>query len=210
MICMENVSGGLDTLKVRVEQTKFEDITPGLKARVSCEMVKDALNNKKITPEAASNFASSLIYEPIVPVTIGIPDRKLFPIEQIIEARPLIIQQMREQAKNDGIDFDVVCLERSKKATQVLSKLERDYTKSHEQIAANFGPFAGYLSGDQISEETQRNLQTLNFARQAFSGTEQVPDDDNVIERFVQTDLPNVYFGKDLLSFIENQSLNSQ
>jgi len=64
-------SGETSSLKTEVKNLPYEKITPDLRVRLAVEMVKDAVNTGKLTPDAAQEFAKSLIEDCSVPLTIG-------------------------------------------------------------------------------------------------------------------------------------------
>lgn len=190
------------SLKARVESLPYGEIKPDLRARLSVEMVKDAINLKKVTPEAAKQFAASLIEDCGVPVMIGTPETKVFPIEDIIKARPLVVENMKDAARSEGINYEEAVGTRRRMAEEAVMVFEKEYERQNQK----YGLFAQYLSPKQRSEEAESQVARITVAKQILqgSGTDQIKTDDESMLDFIQIDVSNTYFGQELQSWLSN------
>lgn len=190
-------------LKARVEALPDDEIKPDLKVVLSVEMVKDAVNTKKITLEAAKQFAFSLMEDCSIPVVIGTSEKKVFPIEDIINARPFIVENLKDTARNEGVDYERAAEMRRQKAEEVIEGFMKEYGRQNQK----FGPFAQYLSFKQRSDEAKLQGERLKAAKQVLQGGEvgDIKTDDESVSRFIQTEVSNVFFGKELQNWLNNR-----
>lgn len=194
-----------DRQKSSTESTPYQEVTPGKKAELATTMTKEAVDNGKITSESAEKFADSMINDCIVPVTIGTPENPIFPTETIVETRPLIVKGVRDAATQEGIDFDSKCSERKRLAEKTIAVLEKEYGRQNKK----FGPFSQWLTSEQRQKEASQEAQRKAIARQILEGNDeivQLDSNDESGKNFFNTDVPNVYFGKELKSWLESHS----
>jgi hypothetical protein len=191
------------SLKARVEALPYEEIKPDLRARLSVEMVKDAVNAGNVTPEAAQGYATSLIQDCSVPVVIGTSEVKVYPIESIIQSRPFVVANLKDAANKQGIDYEKVSDMRRHKAEDAVLVLEQEFARQNQK----YDSFAQYLSFEQRTGEMGLQAERMAATRQVLQGgvSDGVKTDDESVSLFMQTDVANVYFGQELQSWLNSR-----
>src|SRR3990167_9260870 len=87
-------------------------------------------------------FAQSLQDHCVVPVTIGTSEIRVFPIDVIVDARPLIVSSVVEAAKRVSSDYNSMVNLRREKAMKVITAMEKEIDRQ----ADLYGPFAQFLT----------------------------------------------------------------
>jgi len=190
-------------LKSQIESLPYKEIKPGLRARLSVEMVKDAINLNKIVPEKAKEFADSLIIHCSIPVVIGTPEKKVSPVEDIVIARPFVVSSVKNSARRKGIDYESNTNIRRGMAWKVITTLEKEYKRQNKK----YGPFAKYLSNENRNQEMTLEAERLSATRQVLQARESnnVTLDNEFVSRLIETDACNVFFGEELLKWLKSR-----
>jgi hypothetical protein len=189
-----------------VASQKPEDVEFFTRAMVSVELAKDALEKGNISVQDAKQYADSLINYNAVPVVIGTPECKMFPVELIMRARPAIVESYKKAALAEGIALPQECLELAGKAQGIMDLLEM----GSNWLKNKYGPFPIHPQ-DAISEILSV-IKAKGQARQILTGqTEQNPIVDKAIDSFIKLNFSNVFAGQELNKFIQqNYTLPSK
>ncbi|HTK03311.1 MAG TPA: hypothetical protein VL401_00905 [Alphaproteobacteria bacterium] len=182
-----------------VTSKKPEEVSPLTRAFIAVEMAKDAIDSGKITPQEGLSFADSLMDYNGVPVVIGTPECKIFPIELIIKARPVIVDSFRNAARLEGIDLDSLCDKLRSKAQGVSDLLEINY----ESISRSYSPFQ--LSINDIQKEAIAKSQSKAAVEELLSGQPN-PQDKQTTEAanaFIKLNFANFIAGQELSTFVK-------
>ena len=99
----------LQKLIDEVNSKENNQVSTLTKALLTTELAKEALNSNKITLQECIDFANSLIDYNAVPVIIGTPEKKIFPVEIIIKSRPAMIENTRKFVARAGVNLDQKC-----------------------------------------------------------------------------------------------------
>jgi len=204
---MENKEGArlsnLEKLRSKVESLPWEEVTPGMMAALSVELVKEGVKKGDISPQAAMNFSQGLMDYCFFPVTTGTEQNPIFPADKIVQARPLIIERQRRFAEKEGVDFDEMIRIRRDKA-KVTEQALRDLISEQR---ANYGPFFMMMKPKDILNEASKKAEGKEIAKQVLEGipsSQFGADEENIADRFMSTDVPNYFFGRELVEWIED------
>jgi hypothetical protein len=192
----------VDRLKERVKSLPFEEITPGMKANLAIELTKGAVEKGEIEPKAARRFGQSMMDYCFSPIILGTSQNSIFPIEKVIQARPLIIERQRRVAEEEGINFEETIKIRREKAKATEEKL-RGFLSEQKAI---YGLFFGMMKPRKILEEISEKAKGEDIARQVLEGIPSVQVDgtkDRAAERFMSIDVPNYFFGRELVNWVD-------
>lgn len=180
-------------LMEEVTSKRPEDVGFLTRALVAVELAKDAIDEGKVSPHQGLEFAQSLKDFSTVPVVIGTPECKLFPIDLIMQARPAIIENYRKAAALESMDFNGINDDLKSKAQRISDILEIGV----EWVAKTYGPFA--LSPKDAQEAIAKKVESSVAAKEMLTGTQpQTPE---------QTDSANLFMRLNFANFIAGQSL---
>lgn len=181
-----------------VTSRKPEEVSFLTRALVAVELAKDAVDGGNLTPQQALVFANSLCDFNAVPVVIGTPECKLFPIGLIMEARLVIIKNYRKAAAEAGMNLDDRCKEFRAQAQGVSDLLEI----GSDWLDKKYGPFK--LSPNDAQAEIMAKVKSNAAAQQILSG-ESGPDQSQVeaVDSFMKLNLANFIAGQELIRYIE-------
>lgn len=189
----------MNKLVSEVTSEKPEEVSFLSRALVSTELTKDAIERGKISPEQGLEFARSLMDYNTVPVVIGTPECKLFPINLIIEARPAIVVDYRNKAQSEGIDFDTKSKYLKFTAQKIVDLLEI----GNDWLAKIYGPFA--LSPKDAQTEIIKKVQENVAVRELLGDDGQIKlDQINAATSFMALNFSNFIAGQDLETHIND------
>lgn len=173
-----------------------EQVSPIVRAKLSIELAKDAVTNGELEPAQVADFANSLIKHNLVPVIVGTPDCKIFPIKAIVGARQLVVANMRKAALAGGLDFDEGCRVRQKKVEELISHAEGKFNT----LGHKYGPFT--LSPQQAVEELVGEAKRVVAAKQVLGELPPTEAEQEAVDGFLRTSFPNVFLGHQLLDWL--------
>jgi hypothetical protein len=188
-------------LKAKVEALPYEKTPACLRAELAVAMVKDAVDLNKMLPQKAQKFADSLKQDCVVPVAIGTDARKVFPIEDIVDARPLTVSAIRDAADKAGMDYKKSVDIRRQKANQVISAMEMEFGRQNDA----YGPFTRYLSPETAAEETGMRARKNLIAKSILSGKDIAtitPEQEKWARNLVEVDVANIIYGQQLSDWL--------
>jgi len=192
-------------LKSRVEALPYGEAPAYLRAELATQMIKDAVDSGKMPPEAARGFADSLCRDCVVPVSIGNLARKVFPIETVVTARPLIVSAMKDAATAAGADYEGNFASRRKKAEDVADAMQNEYGRQDEA----YGPFARFLSPDdrvtEMGTQAQKGLTVRNILSGGEEGRPLTPEQNNLAKNLLEVDVANIVYGRELANWLTDR-----
>lgn len=170
------------------------DVSPITRAWLAIELVKDAVDDDKIKPIDAWEFAESLQNFNGVPVTIGNEEVKIFPAYSIIRARPKIIEITKKAAETEGIQFDELNTSTKKIGLRVIEK----FKSLSLQAIYQYFPFQ--LSPKDGVSQVLSQAKKDSAVREMLFGelNELSPNKEEALEIFFRVNFPNIIIG-DLL-----------
>lgn len=189
------------------EKQNPADVSPTVRAWLSIELIKQAVDDGKIMPGDAWGFAEDLQNHNGVPVTIGTPEVKIFPAESILNARKPIVENLREAAKKEGIDFDEI----NSSIKEIGLKVMTRFDKLSKEVIEKYLPFQ--LAPDSGVDEVFSTAKTNESVRQMLSGELNAfsKDQKEAVNNFFKVNFPNIVFGDLLKDWLKkNYSIKEQ
>lgn len=170
------------------------EVNPTIRAWLSIELIKDAVDAGKIMPNEAWGFAESLQNYSGVPVTIGTPEAKVFPATSILQARKPIVDGVRAAAEKEGINFDGINLSVKTTGLKVIEK----FKELSKGVIEKYLPFQ--LTAENGTEEVFNEAKKNAAVEQMLSGklNSLSHEQEEAIEIFFRVNFPNIVLG-DLL-----------
>ncbi len=190
-----------DKIKTLVDEIKTKDINEishFSKALFATQTAKEALASHEISLQECLDFANSLIDYNAVPVIIGTPDRKPFPIKSIISARPAMIERTRQfvAQANAGVDFDQQC-----QKIKIQAQSLYDWLRSQDDSAININ------SPEEIINEAFKKAKSNELVRALSPNL--IQDDETLrkknedLDYFIKLNFSNFVVGQDFLAFLQ-------
>lgn len=192
-----NPQAKVDQLLAEVNAKNPEEVSPLTKAQLAVELTKQAVDLGTLSPQAAIEFANSLTQYSMIPVTIGVPDRKIFPIANIIEARKAIIDNNRKGYAAVGADIDQVGAEYEAKAQKIADVLEM----GSEQIYRSYAPFN--LAPAEASAEFMNTIKTNAAAQDLLNGGVVGQEQQEAAVAFMELNFANFISGQELAGYVK-------
>lgn len=189
----------VNTFIGEVISKKPEEVSFLTRALLSVELTKDSINEGKILPQQGMEFAQSLIDFNTVPVVIGTPECKIFPIDFIHKARPAIIDNYRKAAVSADIDFD----ENSKQLSDRAQKLSDLLEMGYGVLSKQYEPFV--LSPQDLLKEVTNKVQASVQAKAMLGGNLGgiTSEQESAVKSFIELNFANFIAGERLKKYIQ-------
>lgn len=190
-------------LKEEVNSTPIDKVSDLSKALLAAELIKEALRSNTISLQQSIDFANSLIDYNAVPVIIGTPEKKIFPIQTIVNSRPAMIENTKNFTAKAGIDLEVRCQELKAQAQRLSDLLEIGF----DWIESNYNPFK--LSPEDIVKEVfsrvekHEDTKKMLYVDKEIGGEEEFARKKKAVVSFIKLNFSNFIVGQDLLNHLK-------
>lgn len=186
----------IKTLSNEIKTKNINEISNFSKALFTTIIAKEALSSQEISLQECLDFAHSLIDYSVVPVIIGTPDRKPFPIKSIIGARPAMIERTRQfvAQANTGIDFDQQC-----QKLKIQARSLYDWLRNQDDSSTH--------SPEEIIEEAFKKLKNHELlgalSPNLIQNNETLLKKNEELDYFIKLNFSNFVVGQDFLAFLQ-------